>query len=350
MRPSANVALATAAALLGSGVVADRRVASTRRLNRADSERFEPPVPDRDGHLTTSDGVRLYVAETGPTDAALTVVFVHGFTLDHDTFLLQQRALIERFGDRARVLSYDQRSHGQSSRSEAHHVTVEQLGADLELVLKSHVPQGRLILVGHSMGGMTIMALAERRPELFAADGRVDGVVLISTSAGRLREVTLGLPAAVSRVHGRPANAVLKRVGQYEDVVERGRGRATDLAWVLARRFAVGSAVDPVLVEHIAGKQARTPVGVFVDFYPALMRHDKLASLEYLQHIPVVVVSGAADMVTPPAHSAAIAHALPHAHLVTVPRAGHLVVLEQPEAINEPLTELVEQSLAAASR
>ena len=47
------------------------------------------------------------------------------------------------------------------------------------------------MLVGHSMGGMTIMALAEQRPELFAE--RVAGVALISTSAGEVGGA--GLPA-----------------------------------------------------------------------------------------------------------------------------------------------------------
>ena len=53
-------------------------------------------------------------------------------------------------------------------------------------------PDGPLVLVGHSMGGMTIMALAEQRPELFA--DRVRGVALIGTSAGEVGRRGLPLP------------------------------------------------------------------------------------------------------------------------------------------------------------
>ena len=58
------------------------------------------------------------------------------------------------------------------------------LGRDLDAVLRALAPDGPLVLVGHSMGGMTIMALAEQRPELFAE--RVAGVALLSTSAGEV--------------------------------------------------------------------------------------------------------------------------------------------------------------------
>ena len=64
------------------------------------------------------------------------------------------------------------------------HATIEQLGRDLKHVLDTVVPHGPIVLVGHSMGGMTIMALAEEYPELFG--DRIVGVGLISTTAGGL--------------------------------------------------------------------------------------------------------------------------------------------------------------------
>ena len=64
------------------------------------------------------------------------------------------------------------------------HATIEQLGHDLKTVLDTVVPHGPIVLVGHSMGGMTIMALAEEHPELFG--DRIVGVGLISTTAGGL--------------------------------------------------------------------------------------------------------------------------------------------------------------------
>ena len=65
------------------------------------------------------------------------------------------------------------------------------------------------MLVGHSMGGMTIMALADQQPELFG--DRVIGVALVSTSPGRLAEVGLGVPAAAGRVLFKVAPRALDR-------------------------------------------------------------------------------------------------------------------------------------------
>ncbi len=55
-------------------------------------------------------------------------------------------------------------------------------------MLEELVPDGPVVLVGHSMGGMTIMAFAERHPELF--EDRVVGVGLVSTTAGGLQDRT----------------------------------------------------------------------------------------------------------------------------------------------------------------
>jgi len=350
MRPAAAALIGAATTLTGAGVAADRRVARTRRLGRANLDRFVPPSADRTGAVAASDGVELHYADSGPLDAAVTVVLVHGFTLDRDTFVLQQRALAEHRGGRVRVIAYDQRSHGRSGRSAPEKSTVDQLGDDLDAVLTALAPHGRIVLVGHSMGGMTIMALAERRPDLFGRDGPVAGVVLSNTSAGRLREITFGLPAILSRVHGRPADAVLRVARRREALIERARGRTTDLAWVAMRRLGCGADADPALVEYISAKQARTPLHVFMDFYPDLIQHDKSEALSHLSDTPVAVLCGTAYLVTPPAHAAEIVAALPNARLITVPGAGHLIPLEQPDALNRAVAELVDNAMPGVSQ
>jgi len=90
--------------------------------------------------------------------------------------------LAKMINPRVRLVLYDQRSHGRSGKATAESSTIEQLGRDLDAVLRALVPDGPIVLAGHSMGGMTIMALAEQRPELFL--DRVRGVALIGTSAG----------------------------------------------------------------------------------------------------------------------------------------------------------------------
>src|SRR3954463_1328234 len=139
----------------------------------------EPPPP---GSLTvtTDDGVRLHVEEDGVANAPVTVVFSHGFTARLAEWELQRAALRRR----ARLILWDQRGHGRSGWTRLTKATIDRTGRDLGEVLDATVPTGPVVLAGHSMGGMSILALARQRPELFGS--RVVGVFLLATSAGGL--------------------------------------------------------------------------------------------------------------------------------------------------------------------
>lgn len=132
----------------------------------------ERPVPG----VVGDDGVPLDVAIRGTHGP--TVLFCHGFTADSEFWTPQ----IEALAVHARVVTWDQRGHGRSGWGEPSHATVDQTGRDLAAVLDAVAPSSPVVLVGHSMGGMTIMALAERNPRFFTE--RVAGVALVCTSAG----------------------------------------------------------------------------------------------------------------------------------------------------------------------
>jgi pimeloyl-ACP methyl ester carboxylesterase len=201
--------------------------------------------------------------------------------------------------------------------------------------------------MGHSMGGMTIMALAEQHPELFTPGGRVSGVLLLDTSTGRMAEITLGLPAAFAR-GGVVLPVVMKGMQRRKAIVEAGRSQAGDVLWVFIKRIAFGGPVDPGLAEFVAQMIAATPVDVIADFYPALINHDKLAALGNLREVDVAIVCGERDLVTPPSHSRTMAEALPDAELVMIPDAGHQAMMERPELVNAPLLRMIDSALAAA--
>ena len=115
--------------------------------------------------MVADDGVRLSCEEIeADGKPALTVVLVHGFALDRRTWHFQRPFLAALTDPRVRVVLYDQRSHGRSERAPRESCTIEQLGHDLDAVIRALAPEGPLVLVGHSMGGMTIMALAEHVP------------------------------------------------------------------------------------------------------------------------------------------------------------------------------------------
>ncbi len=330
----------------GLGVALENVVAGRVRLRR-DPEAGEPlgRLPGRGHPVVADDGVLLQVEEAGDPQAPLTVVFCHGYTLEMGCWHYQRRDLARVTSPPLWLVLYDQRSHGRSTRGPSEHATIDQLGADLHRVLDAVAPAGPVVLVGHSMGGMTIMALADRAPHLFGT--RVQGVALLATSAGQLAEITLGLPVALAQVLRRFAPRTVAEVQRQPDLVERGRVLATDVGFLLARRLSFGSRrVSPTLVSFVERMIASTPADVIADFFSTFADHDKLEALGVLRAIPTLVLAGDADLLTPVEHSRAIAEALPDAELVVLPGAGHLLMLEQYDEVNEALLRLVRTVLA----
>ena len=84
-----------------------------------------------------------------------------------------------------------------------------------------------------------------------------------------------------------------------------------------------------------------TPIDVVAEFYPAFSEHDKTSALAIFAEVPVLVLAGDRDLVTPSSHSEAIADLLPDAELVIVPDGGHLVMLEHPETVTDRLADLL---------
>jgi pimeloyl-ACP methyl ester carboxylesterase len=340
----AAIGAATVASAAGAAtVLADRKVRAARRPGIAAQHRFAPPEPERAGVVRADDGVELYYEQDGPAGAPLTVVLVHGFCQNRDDLLFQRRALLAEFGARVRLISVDLRNHGRSGRSDPERASIDQLGADLFRVLDELVPDGPLVLVGHSMGAMSLLALADAHPALVT--DRVAGVALIATSTGKVAALSLGLPAAVAAVSDPAVRLALRGMHQQHRLVERGRARLSDAAWMFVRKLAFGPHPDPGLVEFVAQMIAATPVDVIAEFYSTLMSHDKLAALENLRDLPVLVVCGECDLITPPDHSREIADRLPKSELVLVPEAGHQVLMERPDLVNPPLVRLVADAL-----
>ena len=326
------------------GLAAERYAVGRVRL-RPDPQAGEPffALPaDRVRDVVAGDGVALHVEEVGPEgDVPVTVVFCHGYTQELAVWHYQRKALAAELP--GRLVFWDQRSHGRSGRSRPEHATIDQLGRDLSAVLEATAPRGPVVLVGHSMGGMTIMALADQRPELFGT--RVVGVALVATSAGRLTEVTLGLPALAMPVTRRVLPYVTRGMRAQPRAVERGRRLGTDLAFLVARRTAFGSGdVPPSVVEFVEAMTARCPVDVIGEFYDTFTDHDKLAALDVLRDVEVLLLVGSRDVVTPEDHTRAMAQVVPHADLAVVEGAGHMVGLEQPDVVTERLRDLVRRA------
>ncbi|MER7505669.1 alpha/beta hydrolase [Nonomuraea pusilla] len=335
----AGAIVGAASAGVAAAALAKRYAVGRIRL-RPDTEASElfGELGGREHTLITSDEVALHVEVDGPEDAPLTIVFCHGYCLSLESWHYQRKDLRESH----RLVLWDQRSHGRSQRATPDGSTIDRLGDDLAELIEKFVP-GPCVLVGHSMGGMTIMALADRHPHLFG--DKVRGVALISTSAGKLAELTLGLPALLSKALHKVAPATVSMLGRRGALVDRTRHAGSDIAFLITRYMGFGDSknISPTVVDFAESMIRATPTEVFADFYPALMNHDKLAALHVLDPVPTAILVGDGDWLTPPEHSEAIAAALPKAQLTEVPDTSHLIQLERPGAVNDALRDLAKR-------
>lgn len=299
--------------------------------------------------MQAADGVRLHVevdevasyaqATRGPTgpDAskpAPTVVFVHGYALNLDCWHFQR----ERFRGHQRMVFYDLRSHGRSQRSDNAHATIDQLGDDLLRVIEDVVPEGPVVLVGHSMGGMTIMAFAERHAAVF--DDRVVGAALISTTAGGLKTHRVVSRLIPDRIGGQLGPRLIAALARAPQLVDSVRRRGSNIGFLATDQFAFGGDVPASYVEFVDDMLAATSFEVLAQFFPNFDTLDRYTALAAFARVPTYVITGTSDVLTSVGLSRKMASRIPGATLVECPGAGHLVILEQKDRVNDALGEL----------
>jgi pimeloyl-ACP methyl ester carboxylesterase len=303
-----------------------------------EGEDFERIDADRGCVVTTPDGVDLAVREVGPEDARLTVVFAHGFCLRMGAFHFQRARLAERWGPQVRMVFYDHRGHGRSGEALPETYTVTQLGQDLETVLAAMVPRGPVVLVGHSMGGMTVLSHARQFPQRYPT--RVVGAAMIASAVDGVSRSPLG------EVLKNPALEAARLAVRFAPrTVHRTRGAAKSVIAPILRAASYGDEkISPSVVAFSEEMMHDTPIATLVEFLHALEVHDETEALPTLAKVPTLVACGDRDLLTPMEHSQSMAAALPRSELVIVGGAGHLVQLEEPEAIDDALIRLVERA------
>jgi pimeloyl-ACP methyl ester carboxylesterase len=289
-----------------------------------------------------ADGVRLHVTATGPVDAEVTAVLLHGWTLDGRSWHRQLTELRARFGDRVRAVTYDARGHGRSSCMALRTATLAQLGDDLVVVLDQVVPDGKVVLVGHSMGGMTVMEYAHRHPAHFAA--RTAGLVFVSTTAEGHTHTGYGLSPRIARLirlAETTGAGVLARCGSWRPPHALLRALRPSIRWML-----FGDRCDPADIRLVTSAVAHASLRSIGGFRASIGAQHRLDTLAALGRVPAAALVGDRDRLTPPPCAESIAAALPTTELTVCPGAGHMLMLERPDAVNAALAAVLHQALA----
>ncbi|HET7196514.1 MAG TPA: alpha/beta hydrolase [Nocardioides sp.] len=292
--------------------------------------------------MKTHDGLELAVCPRGPEEAPVTVVLAHCWTADTEDWQYQVRDLLDRFGHDVRILTWDHRGHGASDPAPLRACTIENLGRDMADVIDQYAGSGRLVIAGHSIGGMATLALAEQRPDIL---GRTDGVLLVSTSCGDLDQVTLGLPEA-----GRWVKAQIPRVlaARARLLSRRVRRRNPWIESQVVHRFLFGQPMRLRDCGLVIDQLISCPPATMEGFYRDFMSHDRGAVLARFDGIPTRVLVGDRDVLTPVDHARRLAAGIASARLMIAPGAGHMLPLERDRLVSDELVELVTASLEAA--
>ena len=285
--------------------------------------------------FTTSTGVNLAVREYGRRDAALTVFLAHCWTLNREDWHYQVRDLLTEFGHDIRIITWDHRGHGESDPVPKPDCTIDNLATDMGELIDALAPTGRLLLAGHSIGGMTMMCLAEQRPEIL---DRVVAAAFVSTSSGGLDTVTLGLPGARAPL----VRAQIPRMLALRSrtLSNRARRRAPIVERQVMRRFVFGRPMRLADAALAVDGLISCPGATVVGFYEDCMHHDRAAALKAYDGIPTRVLVGTRDLLTPPSHARRIRDQISTAELLVAPDAGHMLPLERDALVSGTLIKL----------
>jgi pimeloyl-ACP methyl ester carboxylesterase len=333
--------------LLGAGLVVAAGAAAGAAAHRAlqrriaadpENERLRSPAAGSPRTVRSADGTVLHVERFGPERGDPIVLF-HGWTetigfWTYVTGELEQRGF--------RVLGVDLRGHGESGRAPGGDYSLERFGDDVEAVLESCLDADeRAVVVGHSLGAMSIAAWAEHHD----VTRRARAAALLNTGVGDLVNQQLLFPVlpvaqAVSRtiaVRGvLGARAPLPRF-------------STPLSHAAIRYAAFGPTASPAQVAFYERMLLACAPDVRADIGIAMSEMDLHHALERLT-LPTLVVAGENDRLTPPTHARKIADMLPQLHeLVMLPETGHMGPLERPHEITEKLVALAETAAPARS-
>lgn len=291
--------------------------------------------------LETSDGARLHVERSGPPEAPV-LIFVHGWGLDAGVWWDARRMLADRY----QVVTYDLAGLGRSKPPRDGRYSLDRFADDLMALVSASCPR-KVILVGHSIGGMTVQTFCRRYPETLGR--QVLGVVLENTThTDPMRTTVLG-----EALHAlEPVVKPLMRLDVW----------LQPLAWVmnwqsylsgathLAMRFGgFGTPPTKAQLEQVSRAVTRNSPAVQAKGNIAMMEWDATEALPEMR-IPALLFIGGSDIVTVPAAGETIARRMPQARPVHLEEAGHLGPLELAEDYNRAIARFADEIFTRGAR
>lgn len=280
-----------------------------------------------------ADGAELWVEQTGRAEGPI-LVFTHGWGMNSRIWAEAREQLGGRYG----LVFWDLPGSGRSSRPRAG-FSLQGFAENLHAVIDSLPEHRPVVLVGHSIGGMTVQTFCARHPELL--NRRVIGIVLENTThLNPLRTLVFSRLFTAAQ----PLTVALSKLATV----------ISPLLWLmnwqsylsgsthLAMRIAgFGDRPTREQLDRAALLPTRTSPSVQARGNLAMIRWSVTERLGTMD-VPALVFVGSRDLVTKDDAGQTIADALPQARLICRERAGHMGPVEQADEYNEEIAVFVE--------
>lgn len=294
----------------------------------------EPSLPERGaGQIVEQPGgSQIYVEETG-LQSGPTLILTHGWALDSTIWHYARQSLHKSF----RIIVWDLPGLGRSKGR----ISLESFAAELgSIILRSGAD--KVVLVGHSIGGMTIQTLARDRPELFLE--RVAGAVLLNTTyTNPLKTMILsGLAQAIRWPLLEPLmrlTILLQPLAWLSAWLSYLSGTAH-----IANRLGFGKYVTRSQLDHVTLLATRNPPGEVQKGNLAMFRWNATGALRDID-VPILVIAGEADIVTRPDASRELARQTPRAQIEVIEGVNHMGMLERADLYNSAVSAFAERVL-----
>jgi pimeloyl-ACP methyl ester carboxylesterase len=278
-------------------------------------------------HIVTADGTRLgyQVRGSGPC-----VVLANGLGGTYLAF----RYLYEALGDGYRTICWDYRGLYTSSppadpraNTMAHHID------DLMAILEAE-QVGDFVIAGWSMGVQVALEAVRRHP------ARVKGIFAINGTYGRAFQTVMG-----SRIVGQTIPMLLRLVRAQAALIGRASKRvagSSALIGAMKRVGLVSETIDLEIFRAVAAGFQQIDWVIYSDLLARLDEHDAEDVLAKIA-VPLTVITGDRDLMTPPSTAEHIHRAVAGSRLVVIRGGTHYTPVEYPAVLIDELGRLLDR-------
>jgi pimeloyl-ACP methyl ester carboxylesterase len=344
----ARLAFAAGAALgAAAGWYAERHL--LRRTAPADDPlwvELREPLGGRIRQVRTFDGTVLETEQFGRTEEdAPTIVLAHGYAMSRQTWRFQCRDLAEDF----RVVAYDHRGHGGSEPAASGDYSIEALGRDLDAVLDSYLQPGQqAVVAGHSMGGMTILSLADQVGG--SVPQRLAGAVFVDSTGGDViaNAFYTTSAASIAAIEMRIIERVWQMMDRRAHLLARAYAASSDLSYLITRWVALSRHAHPAVVAFVEQQWLDCGNSVKAALGPTVTGINLREAGIHLA-VPSLVIVGVKDRLTPRSQAVKLAEALPDADLLEIPDVGHTAQMEAHDEVTKAIRELARRAFGPAA-